>query len=226
LERSFPNIEVRPEDRSMDSKRGDFDFHLPMGSLYRHCMPHIGQNSNVDAYLVPNPARVKFWRDRLGSLGKGPYIGISWKSSVVSRYRLRHYPSISEWSSVLEVPDVTFINLQYSDFADDLLNIKKNIGVTVHHFEELDQFNDLDDVAALCAALDMVVSTKVAPLTLSSGVGTPTKVANWRQSIWNSVLFLPVCSSIEMFHRDTWEPWDNVFNSIAESILQIKNKRA
>ena len=69
----------------------------------------------------------------------------------------------------------------------------------------------------------MVVSTKVTPLIFSSGVGTPTKVANWRQSVWNSVLMNPVCSSVEMFHRDTWEPWDTVFDLIAEDISKLKN---
>ncbi len=224
LSRSFPNIEVKPEDRSMDSKRDDFDLHLPMGSLYRHFFTHISQNSNADAYLIPNPVRVKFWRDRLASLGKGPYIGISWKSSKVSTFRLMHYPPISTWSSVLAVPDVTFINLQYSDSAGDLVDIKNDVGVTVHNFDDLDQYNDVDDVVALCAALDMVVSTKVTPLIFSSGVGTPTKVANWRQSTWNSVLFNPVCSSIDIYHRDTREPWDNVFQSIAEDIKKMSRK--
>ena len=107
-----------------------------------------------------NPSRVKFWQDRLRLLGEGPYIGICWKSSLVSPYRLRHYPPTSAWSSVLEIPDVTFVNLQYCDFADDLIDIENDIGVTVHHFDDLDQYDDLDDVAALCAALDMVVSTK------------------------------------------------------------------
>jgi hypothetical protein len=224
LARSFPNVEINPENRSLDSERDDFDFHLPMGSLYKHFSPKIGQNANIDAYLIPDPVRVNFWRDRLNCLGKGPYVGICWKSSVVSPLRLKHYPPISEWSSILRIPDVTFINLQYSDVADDLAQIKDNFGVTVHNFDDLDQYNNVDDVAALCAALDMVVSTKVTPLIFSSGVGTPTKVANWRQSIWNNVLTNPVSSSVDMFHRDTWETWDNVFHLIAKDIFKLKSK--
>ena len=154
--------------------------------------------------------------------GKAPYIGIAWKSSNTSLFRLKHIAPMLNWSSVLTIPDVTFINLQYSDFADDLINIKNDFGVTVHNFDDLDQYNDLDDVAALCAALDVVVSTKITPVILSSGVGTPTKVANWRQSTWNSILFNPVCSSVEMFHRDTGEPWDKVFESIAGDISKLK----
>ena len=89
--------------------RDDFDYHLPMGSLYRHFLSEITQNTKPKAYLVPDPDRVNYWRDRLASLGKGPYVGIAWKSSVISHYRSLHYPPISEWSPILKIPDVTFI---------------------------------------------------------------------------------------------------------------------
>jgi tetratricopeptide (TPR) repeat protein len=223
LKRSFPKIEVTPEDRSLDAQRNDFDFHLPMGSLYKHFLNEILQNPKLDAYLIPDPVRVNFWKKRLKSLGKGPYIGVCWKSSVVSAYRLQHYPPISEWSPVLGIPDVTFINLQYTDFADDLAKVKDELGVTVHNFEDLDQYNNVDDVVALCAALDMGVTTKVTPMIFTSGVGTPTKIVNWQQSIWNNILFNPVSSSVDMFERNTWEPWDNIFNLIAEDISKQKD---
>ena len=224
LKRSFPNVEVKPENRSLDLKRDDFDFHLPMGSLYKHFFQEIMQNAKIDAFLVPDPVRVSFWRKRLKSIGNGPYIGICWKSSVVSPSRLHHYPPISEWSPILTIPDVTFINLQYINLTDDLNKIKNELGVTVHNFEDIDQYNNIDDVAALCAALDIVVSTKVTPPFISSAVGTSTKIANWRQSPFNSFLTNPVTSSFDMYDKNTWEPWDNVFRLIAEDISKLKNR--
>ena len=199
LQRSFPNVEVKPEDRSLDKNRDDFDYHLPMGSLYRHFLSDITQNTKPKAYLVPDPDRVNYWRDRLASLGKGPYIGIAWKSSVISHYRSLHYPPISEWSPILKIPDVTFINLQYKDFEDDLAKVKEELGVTVHNFDDLDQFNNVDDTTALCSALDMAVTTKVTPMIFSSAVGTPTKIANWKQSSWNTILNNPVGPSIDIY---------------------------
>ena len=224
LERSFPDIEVKSEDRSIDSKRDDFDVHLPMGSLYKHFIEEILAKPKVDPYLIPDPVRVNYWKERLNSLGKGPYVGISWKSSVVSDYRRRHYPPITEWSPILTIPDVTFINLQYKDFADDLARVKDEFGITVHNFEDLDQYGNVDDVAALSAALDMVVSTKVTPPIITSGVGTLTKIANWRQSTFNNILTNPVSSTLEMFDKDTEEPWDGVFNLIAEEVSKVKNR--
>ena len=35
LKRSFPSVEIKAENRNFDLKRKDFDFHLPMGSLYK-----------------------------------------------------------------------------------------------------------------------------------------------------------------------------------------------
>jgi hypothetical protein len=221
LARSFPNVEVKPENRSLDSERDDFDFHVPTGSLYRHFISKISQRVKTDAFLVPDPDRVKFWRERLNSLGNGPYVGISWKSSDMSPKRLPNYACISDWSPILTLPSVTFINLQYKDFADDLAKIQNELGVTVHNFDDLDHYDNLLDVAALSAALDVVVSNKITVPLITAGVGTSTKLANWKQSSWNNILLNPVGPSVDIFERNTWEPWDNVFRLIAEDIFKL-----
>ena len=92
----------------------------------------------------------------------------------------------------------------------------------IHNFEDIDQYEDIDEVAALTAALDMVVSTKKTPPMITAGVGTQTKIANWRQSTYNTILTNPRSTSLKMIHRDTWEPWDKVFNIITDEILKFK----
>ena len=221
LKRSFPKIEVKAEDKSSDTKRNDFDFHIPMGSLFKNINTEIFYKTKVDAYLTPDPDRVNFWKKRLNSLGSGPYIGICWKSTNMDIKRLPNYAIISELYPVIKLPNVTYINLQYTDFANDLIKIKKELGVTIHNFDDLDHFNNLDEVAALCAALDMVVSTKTTVPLISAGVGTLTKVANWKQSAWNNILLNPRGPLVQIYERNTRETWDNVFSSIAEDISTI-----
>ena len=223
LKRSFPNIEVKPEDRSRDLKRDDFDYHLPMGSLYKHFLQEITDNPKPDAHLIPDPDRVNHWIGRLNLLGKGPFIGISWKSANMSPIRLPNYSCISEWSQILSIPDITFINLQSKDFADDLAKVREELGVTIHNFDDLDQWNNIDDVAALCSAIDMVICNHGTVPLISGGVGTVTKLANWRQSSWNNILHNPVGPSIDIFERDTLEPWEDVFNSISKDLVKFKN---
>ena len=221
LEKSFPNIEIKPNNINNDKKRKDFDFHLPMGSLYGHFIKEILQNRKVEAFLVPDPKRVKYWRKRLESIGSGLYIGICWKSSGVSSQRIQNYSSINDWSPIFKIPNLIFINLQYQNFEEDLKKIKNDFDVIVHNFNDLDQFNDILDVAALSAALDIVVSNKTTTPLISAGVGTLTKLANWKQSSWNNILLNPPGPSIDIFERNTWETWENVFQLIAEDILKL-----
>ena len=225
LDEGEEQIQDEGQEEVANEKRDDFDFHLPMGSLYEYFIKEIEQISKIDAYLIPDPARVNFWRNRLNTLGKGPYIGISWKSANMHMKRLPNYAKISELYPVLKLPNVTYVNLQYTDPANDLTKIKKELGVTIHNFDDLDHFNNIDDVAALCAALDMVVSTKTTVPLISTAVGTSTKLANWKQSYWNNILHNPVGPSFDIFERNTWEPWDKVFSLIAEDILKCKNTR-
>ena len=224
LRRSFPNVEVKLENRNLDLDRDDFDYHLPMGSLYRYFIHEIEANDKMFPHLMPDPLRVEYWRERLISLGKGPYIGISWKSSNISPERFNDYTSILKWSPILNIPNVTFINLQYSDYSNDLIKIKDEFGVTVHNFNDLDHFNNIDDVAALCSALDMVVSIQNSVPLISSAVGKPTKVATWKQSSSNNILLNPLSTTADIYERNTEESWNYIFNKIAKNIINHEFK--
>ena len=92
---------------------------------------------------------------------------------------------------------------------------------------ELVTLNDLlswcpCNAAALAAALDIAVSVSTAVSTITAGVGTPTKMLHWRQSAWNNILFTPPGPCVEVFERNTWEPWDNVFHSVARDIAKFQ----
>ena len=74
----------------------------------------------------------------------------------------------------------------------------------------------------LTAALDVVVSTKITVPFISAGVGTSTKLANWKQSPWNNILLNPKGPYLDIFERNTWDPWDAVFKLIADDIWKLK----
>jgi len=135
--------------------------------------------------------------------------------------RANNYAPLTEWSPLFALPNVTFVNLQYKDFETDLGMIKDEFGVTVHNFEDLDLFDDLDDVAALCQALDIVVSPKIAVPYTSAAVGTCTILVNWRQSEWSHALSNPAGPSVKIFERNTWEPWKPLFQTISNELVEI-----
>ena len=86
--------------------------------------------------------------------------------------------------------------------------------------------NNVDDVTALCSALDMLVSNHGTAPLISGNVGTTTKLANWKQSSWNTILNNPVGPSIDIYTRNTWEPWDNVFRLIGKAVHKSKENRS
>ena len=104
-----------------------------------------------------------------------------------------------------------------------MTKIQNEFGVKVYNFDDLDLYDNLDDVTAFSAALDVVVSTHNAVPMITAGVGTPTKLASWRQSAWNNVLLTPHGPHLDIFQRDTGDSWESVFRLIAEDIKFLKN---
>ena len=137
---------------------------------------------------------------------------------MITPVRAPNYTNVNDWKPIFSLSNVTFINLQSTNFSDDLASIRNKFGVTVHDFPELDHYDDLDDVAALTTALDLVISVSTAVAAISAGVGTPTKLALWRQSPWNNILLTPTGPFIERYERNSGEPWNDVFTNIARDI--------
>jgi tetratricopeptide (TPR) repeat protein len=214
LARSFPSAVVRAENRG--SQATDIDFHLPFGSLYHRLYPNI--DYPAEAYLIPDPGRVAFWKNRLAELGPGPHIGVSWKSSLITPRRAPNYPNIAEWAPIFSARDAVFVNLQYGEYENDLAVAKRDFGAPLHTFDDLDVYNDLDNVAALSKALDLNITVDNIEAVISAGVGTPTWVLTWRQSNFSNFARGPRGPSVTRFERNTGEPWDAAFQKIAECL--------
>ena len=119
---------------------------------------------------------------------------------------------------VFEDRNVLFVNLQCGDYKNDLAIAKRDFGVIVHNFDDLDLYDDLDDVAALSKALDIAISVSTAVAAITAGVGTRTWLVSWRQSAWNNILYAPRGPSVTSFERNTGKTWDAAFEKIAERL--------
>lgn len=184
LQRSFPAAYVGAEMHAKhDGKTvrivpwatGDKtpDVYAPMGSLLRHLCPTIDAFPSR-AYLKPNHDRVSFWMRRLEALGPGPYVGISWKSMLVTTARKKFFSALDDWTPVLESTSVKFVNLQYGDCRAEIDAVRAKYGITIHNFADIDLTNDIDDTAALCEALDLMISSPTAPAMLAAATGAET----------------------------------------------------
>ncbi|HEY4125853.1 MAG TPA: tetratricopeptide repeat protein [Rhizomicrobium sp.] len=188
FQRSFPDAEVGCyDDRKLVHRDGDKelrfiswatangepDYQVLMGSVLQYFRNRI-EDFPKEAFLVPDVARVEHCTAQLAALGSGPFVGICWRSMMVTGKRGKYYSALDEWGPILKTPGVTFINVQYGDCADELARAQDMHGVKIHSIDGLDLKQDIEGAAALSAALDLVISAPTAAAATAGSVGTET----------------------------------------------------
>lgn len=226
LRRSFPGTAIEPsgETASPAKPPAPSGTAIAAGSLPRRYRQRLDTfPSDQGAYLRADPCRVDLWRRRLANLpSRGTRIGISWRSIVTGAHRRLEYASLLEWFPVLRLPDVSFVDLQYGDGRAELAEAAGRLGVQIHHFDDLDLRDDLEGVAALIAALDVVVAPRNAVAHLAGAIGTPTvMIANshgWTQLGTNH---FPWFGSVTVLARRRGEPWRAALQRFADPVAAI-----
>jgi len=193
VSRSFPDAAVHPIGyASVDGRThlaavgldwAGWDRVALMGSAFGALRRSAADFPRRASYLSPDPARVAHWRQWLETLGPGPKVGLSWKSSMMGGARHKIYLPLAAWRPLVETPGVRIVDIQYGDTASDLATMRQDWGVDVVTPPGIDLRNHLDDLAALLRALDLVVSLMNATLNIAGAVGTRCwvagKVASW-----------------------------------------------
>jgi tetratricopeptide (TPR) repeat protein len=151
------------------SKANKPDFWAPMGSALQYYRKSIADFPHKP-FLTPDPARVALYKEKLAAI-PGKKVGICWRSMLMSGKRARYFSPIDAWGDLLQTPGTTFVNLQYGDSAPDIARAKEKFGVEIYQVEGLDLKDDIDGTAALCQALDLVVSAPTAAAHTAAAVG-------------------------------------------------------
>ncbi len=185
FQRSFPTVQVGYHNTlqvNAQTIRGapfvkdmpSIDLWAPMASLLRRFRRSVDAFPGRPRFLVPDPARVAHWREALSAAGPGPRVGLVWKSLRLEGQRLRHFSPFEQWRPILETPGITFVNLQYGDCDAEIDLAREHLGVDIWKPPGIDLKDDLDDVAALSCALDLVIGPANATTNLAGASGAPT----------------------------------------------------
>ncbi len=149
------------------------DLWAPLASLLRQYRRELCNFPARPSFLRPDPARVAHWRKVLEGAPAGLKVGLLWKSAVNKDNRHRYYSPFAGWAPVLAQKGVTFVNLQYGDCAEELAAARRDFGVEIWSPPGIDLKMDLDEVAALSCALDLVVGFANATLNIAAACGVP-----------------------------------------------------
>jgi tetratricopeptide (TPR) repeat protein len=231
--RSFARATVcgfsRRQDRQGAQLAGEIariDVQIPTGSLPLFLRPARDSFPLREQFLTADPGRVAEWRRRLGDLGPGLKIGISWRTGGQPGERRMRTTALEQWRGLLSLPGICWVNLQYGDCVDELAAARREIGVEIHDWPEADPLVEMDAFAAKVAALDLVLSVDNSTVHLSGALGVPTwaflpHVPSWRWTIADSrSVWYP---SLRLFRQTERGDWSALLARVGQMLATVAN---
>ncbi|HEY8003170.1 MAG TPA: tetratricopeptide repeat protein [Phenylobacterium sp.] len=203
------------------------DLWTPMGCLLREFRRSVEAFPRRDAYMAADPARIGHWRQALEAAPRGPKVGLLWKSAVSRDSRHRYFSPFAAWAPVLATKGVSFVNLQYGDCAEELAAARREFGVDIWSPPGIDLKQDLDDVAALSSAMDLVLGFSNATLNIAAACGVPAFLIS-TPGAWprlGQTTAYPWYPRTRIFLPPSFGAWEPVLAEVAEALAAFVAER-
>ena len=202
----------------------DCDYNLPLGSVPGLIRNDISDfDRTVNGYLKADPQRVDAIRKELKLKGK-TVIGISWRSLNTLNQEKKSV-RLRDMERMFAGLDVVLVNLQYGDVADEIKEFKEETGIEVLQCASVDNREDLEGLAALIEACDLVVSTSNVTVHMAGALAKETWVMlpYVRVNFWwllertDSVWY----PSLTLYRQPSLNDWDSVYTSIRKELQNL-----
>jgi tetratricopeptide (TPR) repeat protein len=216
--RSFLDVAVHPAQRETREGRvfahygwlkqaGGANLAIEIGSLPRYLRNDIA-SFDSQSYLDPDEIEVLDWQSAFSRVGEAPFIGVCWRSGKMTDGRARNFAPIELWANLLRALPGTPVCLQYDATPEEVEKLGALSGKSVIVPDSIDQKNELDRVAALLSALDVVICAPTAVSWLAAGVGVPTfkllRDKGWTSFATGAEPFAPAARCIVPEHPGDW----------------------
>lgn len=196
-------------------------YQIPAGALPALLRPDYTSYQRTGAYLTPDPDRVDEWKRRLDSIGPSPKVGICWRSLRYQGVRAIDCMRLSQWGPMLSIPGITWINLQPGWRQEELDEVGDRFDARLHTWSDLDLKDNQDELAALIASLDLVVTAFTVTAQMAGALGIPCWVLSHQgnQSWWTlGTTYCPWHPSIRFFQCQCLEPWEVPIAELAQEL--------
>jgi len=223
FERSFGPYGVRIVDRN--SEISPHQHQIYMGSLGQHF------RASVESFESARSPYLKACSDRRAMLrsqltGSGNLIcGLSWVSKN-EKVGEKKSLSLNDLTPVLSDPGVQFVNLQYGDTSEEQAWLQKTAGVSLTNVDSVDNFKDLDGLAALIDVCDVVITVSNTTAHLAGALGKPVFVMlpyssglfwYWHQNRSDS----PWYPTAKLFRQKTSGDWCGAIDDLKRALQQL-----
>lgn len=174
--RSFPMATIVSHQAPNATRKiqTQIDFQVSIASLGQFFRPNFRSFPHHEGYLKSSLARTSEMRKRYTAIAPGNLVvGISWRSTneIIGTAKSA---DVSTWIELLEIPRVTFVNLQYGNTKNELAAVKRATGIDVFSDPEVDPLRDMDTFFAQVAAMDLVISTSNSAAHVAGSLNIPT----------------------------------------------------
>ena len=220
FERTYPNIKFLSHDKKLEGIA--YDYYLSIGSLgsvYRKSYSSIVENNN---FVYKTNERInKKLKDQLKTENK--YLcGISWKSKN-NQFGLSKSIDLKSLLPIFNIPNITFINLQYGDISNEIESLFADYGVKIKTVHEIDNLNNIDGLASLINTCDFVITTSNVTAHISGAIGKETyvllpfgngKIWYWHEGVGKSIWY-PTLNLFSQPNINNWAaPISEIYNEI------------
>jgi tetratricopeptide (TPR) repeat protein len=173
--RSFPHLRLLATGQPFNA--APFQAQILMGSMGSHLrLSRDHFLAQRRAYLQADPATTRALRQRHlpGQGAKGEILcGLCWRSTSPANGVMKSL-SLKTLAGSLALPGVRLLSLQYGDTRSEREDLRRETGLDVRADPEIDTFADIDNLAALIAACDVVVSVSNTTAHLAGALGQRT----------------------------------------------------
>jgi len=201
----------------------DYDSQIAIGSLPKHFRHKLEDFTNVSpGWLEADLDRSKVLREKLKAQADDIIIGISWctQSAGLRSYK-RNIPLELLAEYLKRVPG-KYINLQYGDTAEEILEVKNQVNFELHTVDEIDLYNDIDGLAALISACDTVISIDNLTVHLAGALGIDTRVLlpevpedRWGITGSNTYWY----DHLALYRQESKYGWENQLERLTQDLL-------
>jgi hypothetical protein len=110
-------------------------------------------------------------------------VGISWTGGRIAGRVARRTVPLNWWRTILDVPGVEFVSLQYTDGAGPEVESVRSLGYQISEPPEA-KSTDYYETARLVASCDLVITVCTSVVHLAGALGVPTWVMVPKQPAW------------------------------------------
>ena len=194
---------------------------VEQGSLPRLLRTSLESFPSPHSFLTPDALETARWGGFLAGAGRGPFIGLCWRSSKMGGERGLQYAPRAAWAAFVAQLPGTLLSLQYDATSDEVEELARLSGRTILVPPGLDQKHELDRTLALVSSLDAIVSAPTAVSWLAAGAGVDTYKVLYNSS-WTSFgqTFEPFAPSCLCMTPEMPGDWTRTFAKTLSSIKE------